>query len=231
MKKTLSQYVYELSGLFFDKRKVQGLVKRANKDGYNIYYAYHEDGPDTWKYGWSEDNHKQDDTDIKIFEATNLMGKKKATRAFTRAATYTAECAIFVFATLAEILGDDELREWQIAKVKAKAAIYAKADYERAIERNAAFDAWQKLSDENKAEIERLDKEKFEFFGQPGTAKLHDKYKKEKEEKITALGGFRPILAEWHILAVSFATAQEYIEHKQKEAVIRLLESVEIVGM
>ena len=64
--KTLKTFFDELQNISFDKKKVQGLVKRANNAGYNIYYAYHEDGVDSWKNRWSEDDYKESDSDVKI---------------------------------------------------------------------------------------------------------------------------------------------------------------------
>ena len=104
--KTLKTFFDELQNISFDKKKVQGLVKRANNAGYNIYYAYHEDGVDSWKNRWSEDDYKESDSDVKIFEATELIGKKKPSMSFQKAATYTAECGIFVFCPLVEFMAD-----------------------------------------------------------------------------------------------------------------------------
>jgi hypothetical protein len=229
MKKTLNDFCNELQEISFDKRKVQGLVKRANKAGYNIYYAYHEDGADTWKYGWTESSYKENDNDVKLFKATNLIGKNKPSyRAFTKAHTYTAECAIFVFCPIEQILQDADLREWKIKSVKNKAAQYAAADYKNCIEKKEAFDKWQRLPDENKAEIKRLQNDNFQNVGQPGTAKLHSTYKKDKEEKIKQLGGHCFPLVEWQKEAASFETIEAFIIFRQEKAVKELLSILEI---
>jgi hypothetical protein len=222
-KKTLFDFYQELYDLSFDKRKAQGLVKRANSAGYDIYYAYHEDGQDTWQRGWSEDQYKEDYKDVKIFEATTLIGKKKPTRSFTKAHTYTAECAIFIFCPLKTILEDAKLRERQINIVKNKAEKYAIADYSRAIEMKAKFDKWQNLPEENKVEINRLLSDQFPNMGQPGTAKLHNQYKKDKEQKISDLGGICIPLADWQKTASSFEKVEDYIKYKQDAAVADLL--------
>jgi hypothetical protein len=222
MKKTLNAYRIELLEMSFDKRKVQGLVKRANKDGYDLYYAYHEDGQDTWKRGWSADDYKKESNDVKLFEATDLIQKKKPTRNFTRAETYTAECTIFVFCPIQTLLADPDLRELKIESVKNHAAKYAEADYERAKKRMADIDIWEQLPAENRQKISELDKQHTAIFGQIGS----NKTRKELEAKINELGGFRPTIpnyATWIAEAASFKTLAEYTEFRQNKAVASLL--------
>lgn len=225
MTKTLFQFWNELETISFDKKKAQGLVKRANNAGYDIYYAYHEDGESTWRSGWSQNDYKNEDSDVKIFEATTLIGKKKPARSFTRAQTYTAECAIFIFCPLATILQDEKLREMQIESVKRKAAKYAIADYENIMRKKSAFDIWQKLPEENKAEINKLNAEISEIFGQPGSRKI----KGEKEKIIADLGGICYPLTDWQITAAKFENVESYIAYKQEIAVTNLLKESELI--
>lgn len=112
--------------LGFEKKKAQGLVKRANNSGYDIYYAYHEDGPDTWRHGWRSSDYKTNDSDVKLFEGTDLIQKSKGGRAFCKAYSYTAECAIFIFCPLKTILQDPKLKELQIKSEKSKAEKFPK---------------------------------------------------------------------------------------------------------
>lgn len=220
MKKSLFSFYEELDNLGFDKRKAQGLVKRANNAGYDVYYAYHEDEADTWRNGWSSSDYKKDDDDVTLFEATELIGKKKPTfRSFTKAQTYTAECAIFIFCPLSTLLADPTLREKKINEVKSKAAKYAEADYQRAIEAKEKFDKWQNLPVEYKAEIKRLDDEINAILGQPGSRGA----KGEKRARIAELGGLFHPLAAWQEKALSFGNLEKYIEFKKEEAVKRLL--------
>lgn len=225
MKKTLYDYRNELATFYFDKKKVQGLVKRANKDGYDIYYAYHEDGESTWRSGWSESDYKENDNHVKLFEATNLIGKKKPAASFTRAQTYTAECVIFVFCPLETLLADPTLREMKIESVKNKAAKYAEADYKRAVELQQSFEKWHNLPEENKAEITRLVAEISENMGQPGSRIIRH----EKEKKIEELGGKCLNLTDWQKVALSFYSLESYTEFKQNKAVETLLAKVETV--
>lgn len=227
MKKSLFSFYEELDSIGFDKRRAQGLVKRANGAGYDIYYAYHEDGPDTWRNGWSSSEYKKDDEDVTLFEATNLIGKKKPTfRSFQKAQTYTAECAIFIFCPLSTLLSDPTLRENKIKEVKSRAAKYAETDYKRAIEAKERFDKWQNLPEENKAEIKTLNDEINEILGQPGSRKI----KEEKKARISELGGLSQPLSAWQGKALEFNSLESYIEFEQEEAVKRLLSENETAG-
>lgn len=94
----LTELLQERFNLTFDKRKINGFVRRCNNAGIPIYSNEHEDGPNTWPGGWSEDEYKNEVEDYKIFEVTELQRRNKPTfRSFERAQTYTAECAIFIF--------------------------------------------------------------------------------------------------------------------------------------
>lgn len=100
--KSLQMYYEELLKIDFNIRKVEGLVKRANNDGHNIYYDYHEDSSE-FRCRWSSDDYKKEHSDVKLFERTRLIQKyKRSYRAFTKRQSYTAECVIFVFCTEAE---------------------------------------------------------------------------------------------------------------------------------
>lgn len=225
MKKTLFEFYEELSSMDFDKRKVQGLVKRANTAGFNIYYAYHEDGPETWKTRWSSDNYKNDNSDITLFTATDLIGKSHGGGNFRKGHTYTAECAIFIFCPLNTLMQDANLRERKTQSAKNKAAEHAAEDYERAIEAKKAVDDWQNLSIENRTEIKRLISEVSEILGTPHSRRVRD----EKEKKIAELGGRVYPLADWQIKATSFKTLNDYIEYRKEKAVSDLLKSLELM--
>lgn len=221
--KTLSDFYEELSGFSFDKKKAQGLVKRANTAGYDIYYAYHEDGPDTWKRGWSRDDYKNEYNDVTIFEATNLIGKVKGIGSFKKGSTYTAECAIFVFCPLAELLRDPILRERKIQQEKNKVSKHATADYERALDAKVNIDKWQSLPEDAKNEIAQLQTESDAILGQPHSAKI----RAEKNRRIRELGGVRPALSNWMNEAISFKNVEDYIEYREGTAVELLLKETE----
>lgn len=224
MKKTLFEFYSELSEMNFDKRKVQGLIKRANAAGYDIYYAYHEDGVDTWRHGWKSSDYKENDSDVKLFETTTLIGKSKGGGNFKKGQSYTAECAIFIFCPLNTLLSDEILRGRKIQSVRDAAERHAIADYDRAIEMQGYYDKWQLLADENKAEIAKLNDEINAIFGQPGSRIL----RAEKEKRITELGGSFLILPDWQKKALEFTHRDAYIIHKQDLAEKALLSELEM---
>lgn len=214
MKKTLYSFYEELKSMYFDKRKVQGLVKRANAAGYDIYYAYHEDGPDTWRHRWSVDNYRHDCEDVRLVTSTNLIGKRKPSISFTKAKTYTAECAIFVFCPLKTLLADPDLRNIQIERERAIAERNAIERYNQAIASKAELDKWEQLPASNKSDIERLQKEIEANLAQPKSRKI----RLEKEKQISDLGGKKPFgLVDWQKEALSFPTLDEYIFFSPKQ--------------
>lgn len=216
--KPLSAFCMELFEVGFDKRKAKGLVKRANKAGYDIYYAYHEDGPDTWKRGWRSSDYKNNDSDVKIFEATDLIGKSKGGGNFRKGTTYTAECAIFIFCPLNTLMQDEVLREDKIERERATAEKYAIADYTNCIAKKANFEKWHELPEANKAEITRL-------LEMPGNRAE----RRARQATINELGGECFPLIDWQIKAVEFPSVAEFIEYKQNIAVERLIrEAAEI---
>ena len=225
MKKTLNDYCNELTEISFDKRKAQGLVKRANKDGYNIYFAYHEDESNTWRNGWASSDYKENDSDVKLFEATTLIQKKKPSASFTRAQTYTAECAIFIFCPLKAILEDADLREMQINSIKRKAAKHAEADYKNVMEKKAKYDEWLKLPEDNRVEIEKLQILISENRNYVGASKVRGTL----HEKIKQLGGEGSPLVEWQIETASFLTLEDFIQFKQGKAVYDLLKEGAVI--
>ena len=225
--KNLSDFKSELSQLGFDKKKVQGLVKRANNSGYDIYYTYHEDGPDTWKHGWSTSDYKKDDTDVKLFEITELIGKSKGGGSFRKGQTYTAECAIFVFCPVKTLLKDAELRILKINSVKNWAKEYAQKYYQIALKAKKEFDNFKPLAVENVIQIEKLRAEISENLGQPGSRKV----RAEKEAKINELGGnmipFDYRTSTWMVNCLNY-TLEDYIKIKQEEAVAEFLKIEEV---
>lgn len=229
--KTLKTFFDELQTISFDKKKVQGLVKRANNAGYNIYYAYHEDGESPRR--WSEGEYKECDNDVKIFEATELIGKKKPAMSFKKAATYTAECGIFVFCPLVEFMADAELSILKIESVKRKAAKSAIVDYEFSLDYKIAVEKskqdiinWESLPEDTKAKIFAIDAKINEIKGTYKSAETV----KELRKQISDLGGYKPqlkTLADWHIKALSFENVEDYILYKQEIAANNLHAEVE----
>lgn len=225
--KTLSDFVSELQDCFFDKRKINGIVKRATNAGFEIYSAYHEDNENTWKTGWSQNDYRNNESDVKLFEATNLIQKKKQTfRSFQKAATYTAECAIFVFAPLREIMNDKELRSNYLAQQRKLSDKYAEANFERACknlkeieESKEHLRIWEEtISKENKAEIEKLESRINEISGQSNSRKP----KAEMNLKIIELGGRKPKVlevSEWEKEVFSFGSIEEYKNFKFQKRV------------
>lgn len=97
---------YKANDKLSPKQQYNAMCRALNKHlasgNYTAYVAYHEDESNTWAHGWSSDDYKEYDEDVKVCESTWLIGKKKPSGSFKRAATYTAECALFIFITKKE---------------------------------------------------------------------------------------------------------------------------------
>lgn len=232
-KKTLFDFWSELDSISFDKRKAQGLVKRANTAGFPIYYAYHEDGQDTWRSGWATSDYKENGSDELIFKATELIQKKKRSFGFNKAATYTAECAIFIFCPIQTLMADSELSERKIRAVKAKAANSAMADFEEANirlekkkETETKVTEWENFPNDVKEKIEALTEDYNKAINYTGAKFDRERINKE----ISDLGGRKPIVDElhnWVKEALAFDNIESYIEFREKKAVDFFLKSIQ----
>ena len=97
--KTITELKASLDGKRIEDCFATRLPVKVTDESGNIFLVkkkVHEDGQDTWRYGWSEDDYKEEGW-VRIFESTDYIIKKKPSPRFKKAHTYTAEKCMFIF--------------------------------------------------------------------------------------------------------------------------------------
>lgn len=120
------------------KRKASLFCRKFNKRfseiGLTAIAPYHEDGPNTWKRGWSASAYKCRFNDLKIFEASDLRIKSKGRCGFRSLGTYTAEWCQFIFITAENNL-TDALRHYILPDFKNRRKKARIDEFTRKLER------------------------------------------------------------------------------------------------
>lgn len=221
--KNLKSIQSQASACGFDKRKINLLVKKAQKTGLAIYSACHEDGEQTFATGWKMSDYKNQESDICIFEITDLIQKKKSTRAFQKAATYTAKKALFIFCELKDLL-DSDLADQFLENRKNKCFEYAKSDFFRTKE---VFENQRKFDQQTGLEKEKffaLKKERSALTGIPGMRSQRSRLDSELSMLMqpTINNSLPWAFGEkgWMTICNSFEKLEDYQLHKWKQELI-----------
>jgi hypothetical protein len=186
--------------------------------GVKLHYAYHEDGPDTWRHGWSESDYYpeefDDETDdiIKLVEFTWLIGKKKSAARFQQAPTYTAECAIFLFKIQPASV------EYRVEERKAGWEKDFYRALEAAKERDEKIAEWNATPEAIKQRINELHAELGKIFGTYNSKTRRTEIETELSQYPSdPLSPSAVLYSMWMQKALEFDTPESYITFKTEE--------------